>query len=81
MTFDEWWKKEHFTPCDFRYGLVKAAWQAATLAEREECAKVAEKKTWLSRASLSSILGDEATANCDIAQAIRARSNEGENDV
>lgn len=43
MTFDEWWKKEHFTPCDFRYGLVKAAWQAATLAERESAKRLRVK--------------------------------------
>ena len=40
MTFEEWWG-DAFPDLD-DYELAQAAWQAATAAERERCAKVAE---------------------------------------
>ena len=52
---------------------LKAAVAEAVAAEREACAKLAEGQTYLSRASLSSILGDDAVASCHVAAAIRAR--------
>ena len=77
MTFDEWWN-------DYVAGWVneylveksaaKRAWQAATLAEREDCAKVCELR----------YMGDNNREDMEAkrcADAIRARSNEGENDV
>ena len=41
MTFDEWYVDTEFNP--MIYGALQAAWQAATLAEREECAKVCDE--------------------------------------
>ena len=46
----------------------------AVKAEREACAKVAEVETYLSRVSLSSVLGDDAVSHCHVAAAIRARA-------
>ena len=44
MTFDEWAKSRPLgEPNSHGYLMAKAAWQAATRAEREECAKVCEK--------------------------------------
>ena len=45
----------------------------AVAREREACAKIAEVETYLSRVSLSSILGDDAVSHCHVAAAIRAR--------
>ena len=65
MTFDEWWKDhgiEFATP--YEKNAAKKTWQAATLVEREECAKVCDNE-----ASIEGI-----AQKC--ADAIRAR-NEG----
>ena len=46
MSFDEWWDKNR---SEFTHSIEKSAakkvWQAATLAEREGCAKVVESRT------------------------------------
>ena len=39
MTFEEWW--ETAPMADSRFGLAWEAWQAATAAEREQCAREA----------------------------------------
>ena len=44
MTFDEWWELHGSKWALPNERLIaKQAWQAATRAEREECAKVCEK--------------------------------------
>lgn len=41
-TFEEWWENEPFKSATAPAHLCKRAWQSATAAERERCAKVAE---------------------------------------
>ena len=68
MTFDEWAKSRPLgEPNSHGYLMAKAAWQAATRAEREECAKLVEN-----RAEPNT----QFTALHRAAKAIRAR-NEG----
>lgn len=43
MTFDEWWETSDNEYSDEK-NLAKDVWQAATLAEREACAKVCDEK-------------------------------------
>ena len=70
MTFDEWAKSRPLgEPNSHGYLMAKAAWQAATLAEREECAKLVEN-----RAEPNT----QFTALHRAAKAIRARSEKGE---
>ena len=64
MTFDEWYEKQYPNVCD--YETAKEIWQAATLAEREECAKLVEN-----RAEPNT----KFTALHRAAKAIHARSN------
>ena len=70
MTFDEWAKSRPLgEPNSHGYLMAKAAWQAATRAEREECAKVCDSR----------YLGDNNREDLEAkrcAAAIRAR-NEG----
>jgi hypothetical protein len=72
MTFDEWLSRT--VPLDPAQQLVaKCAWEAATKAEREACAKVCEVAGVARIATLhdwTRIVGDE------LATAIRERSNE-----
>jgi len=66
MTFDEWHKKQLGGDPDNcpHEAWERKAWEAATKAEREECAKVAEQGEWkLTKTGKS------------IAKAIRSRSN------
>ena len=69
MTFDEWFESEQGDPHDARYAYAKAAWKAATLAERDECSKVCD--------NMAVGEGDEdyAIGSAWCAAAIRARSN------
>ena len=69
MTFDEWAKSRPLgEPNSHGYLMAKAAWQAATRAEREECAKVCDEYAKESSNPMN------FAENC--AAAIRAR-NEG----
>ena len=69
MTFDEWAKDRPIgEPDSHGYMLTKAAWQAATLAEREECAKVCDEYAKESSNPMN------FAENC--AATIRARSKE-----
>ena len=71
MTFDEWAKSRPLgEPNSHGYLTAKAAWQAATRAEREECAKVCDEYAKESSNPMN------FAENC--AAAIRARSKKGE---
>ena len=70
MTFDEWFQSKQGEAYESMYAFAKAAWKAATLAEREECAKLCESR----------YMGDNNREDMEArrcATAIRARSNEG----
>lgn len=73
-------KGEKLSYTDKEVELIMLGWQSelqkAVAAGREACAKLAEGQTYLSRASLSSILGDDAVASCYVASAIRARGTQ-----
>ena len=73
MTFDEWVCKIYGINFELDdpegYSCAMAAWQAATRAEREECAKLVEN-----RAEPGTLF----TALHRAAKAIRARSEKGE---
>lgn len=75
MTFEEWWGEPpmEVTPCkprgdddDVRIW-VWQAWQAATMAEREACAKVCDMYENGRHENMADVCADK----------IRARSNEG----
>ena len=72
MTFDEWWELHGSKWALPNERLIaKQAWEAATLAEREECAKVCDSR----------YLGDNNREDLEAkrcAAAIRARSKKGE---
>lgn len=74
MTFDEWWRNAIARHLHRPESIAEAAWQAATLAEREECAKVCD--VFPSR-YLSSYEEGVQDAKLNCAEAIRARSGEG----
>ena len=44
MTFEEWWKQNYNSPVSMSSGMAEQAWQAATKAERERCAGIAEHR-------------------------------------
>ena len=44
MTFDEFWMRQQYTESKDDKWFAEKVWQAATLAEREECAKVCERE-------------------------------------
>ena len=69
MTFDEWMSKQFWAEC-FVDDLpnFRTVWNAATKAEREACAKIAENFAWYNEESCSP---DEQHEH--IAQAIRSR--------
>ena len=72
MTFEEWFDGYAPTAPEVLDDCAKAAWDAATLAEREECAVECERMMMYSGAA------QEAPAHNDVwqaAQAIRARAN------
>ena len=69
MTFDEFWMRQQYTESKDDKWFAEKVWQAATLAEREECAKVCDEFD-----SENPHIG-QATA---VAAAIRAHSNEKE---
>ena len=71
MTFEEWIVKE-IPKSGAEYRMAKAAWDAATKAEREACAKVCDT-TWNGDADTY-----EYTEACnECAEAIRMRSDNG----
>ena len=80
MTFEEWWVKGNWLGTYEERLRAKAAWQAATEAEREACAKVCEDITtsgdW---ADSHEEIVSWGVGTSDCADAIRARSTtEGE---
>jgi len=42
MTFDEWFQSKQGEPYDSMYVFARDAWTAATAAEREACARIAD---------------------------------------
>ena len=71
MTFEEWWGDK--SADDMEIAITKVAkltWHAATLAEREACAKLAERHFIPGH----SIAGEHFAAN--LAEEIRARTKE-----
>ena len=70
MTFDEWWNEWGVEMAHLpEKSAAKKAWEAATLAERDECSKVCD--------NMAVGEGDEdyAIGSAWCAAAIRARSN------
>jgi hypothetical protein len=68
MTFEEWWASEERDRDWYLPLIAEAAWNAATAAERERCAKVCEQQ-----------LDEPASTNWNLAvkcsaAAIRARA-------
>lgn len=71
MTFDEWWKNAQFysvgDPGAFNAALreiAQSAWNAATKAEREACAELADEISY----------GPYELSGCEIGKAIRSRT-------
>jgi hypothetical protein len=65
--------ERHADDWDDAHELMEAWARAKVKAEREACARLVERRTYLARASLSSALSDEAVTPCHIAAEIRAR--------
>lgn len=73
MTFKEWWDSTNVgTAIEF----AKAAWEAATKAEREACAKACEAEAVDAAATNEQTDHAYNTALTHAAAAIRARSNQ-----
>ena len=70
MTFDEWAERTVLMTGG-EVQLARAAWNAATLAEREACAALARKKF--------RVVGERNAAGNAIADDILKRSNKGVN--
>lgn len=75
MNFDKWFDEYAPTAPEILDDCAKAAWDAATLAEREACAQLVEK-TGVMTFMNESYINQVREARETFANAIRARSNE-----